>query len=249
MEMLAAILILISFLGTQLPMRDAPKGGMILENENPAVTLTHQVTPQSEFKDRNLVRQKFDYSCGSAALATLLTYHLGEELTEHQVIQGLMQHGDVRLIEQRRAFSLLDMKRFVTALGYSGEGYTAELDDIKGLDIPAIVPIEFYGYTHFVVYKGTSQGSLFFADPFMGNISFTEAQFLNMWHRNVLFLVTTDRPTLGALRLTENDMRFITHSEIPFQRLLEPITPDIVTQQREFRESLGTYQYWERKIR
>ena len=249
MEMLAAILILITFLGTQLPMRDAPKGGMILQDENPGIRLTHQVTPQSEFKDRNLVRQKFDYSCGSAALATLLTYHLGEELTEHQVIQGLMQHGDVRLIEQRRAFSLLDMKRFVTTLGYSGEGYTAELDDIKGLDIPAIVPIEFYGYTHFVVYKGTHRGSLFFADPFMGNISFTEAQFLDMWHRNVLFLITTDRPTLRALTLADEDLKIITESEIPLELLLEPITPDIVTQQREFRESLGTHQYWERKIR
>lgn len=249
MEVLAAILILLAFLGTQYPQRDVPKGGVYLYDENPAVTLKYNVTPQSEFLYKNLIKQRYDYSCGSAALATVLRYYLGEDFTEHQVIQGLLEYGDTRLIEQRRAFSLLDMKRFVQAIGYTGEGYTAELDDLKGLETPAIIPIEFMGYTHFVVYKGYYRGSLFCADPFMGNISFTETQFQDMWYKNVLFLVTTEGSTLNALSLKEEDLRFVTEDEVGIERLLDEIPPSIVTDRREFIESLGPYQYWNRRVR
>ena len=41
-----------------------------------------QIWSMRELKVRSVILQKYDYSCGSAAVATLLTYHYDHPLTE-----------------------------------------------------------------------------------------------------------------------------------------------------------------------
>ena len=43
-----------------------------------------------ELRQRNIVLQKFDLSCGAAALATILRFQQGENLTERDVALGLV---------------------------------------------------------------------------------------------------------------------------------------------------------------
>ena len=62
--------------------------------------------PQSEFKFDNIVHQAYDYSCGSAALTTVLRYHLGYEVTEQQAMEGMLTYGESDKIVARRGFSL-----------------------------------------------------------------------------------------------------------------------------------------------
>ena len=163
--------------------------------------LRQTVEPESEMLYEHVVKQEYDYSCGSAALATLLNYYLHEKLSEQQVIQGLMQHGEAEKIQQRRAFSLLDMKRFCEVLGYNAAGYKAEFDDLKALNKPAILPITLFGYKHFVVYRGIYGNHIFFADPYRGNMSFTVEEFLKLWEQNIVFIVSSDVVRTNALRL------------------------------------------------
>ncbi len=245
MEVLASFLIIIAFLATLHPLQGIPDKELTIVTDIPGIGLTqkYQVKPVSQFKDENIVKQEYDYSCGSAALATLLNYYLGEDFTEQQVIQGMMRYGNSALIEQRRAFSLLDMKRFVGVLGYKGAGYTAELDDLRGLDTPCIVPIEFSGYKHFVVYRGIYGDHVFFADPYMGNISFTISEFEAMWYQNILFLVTAEGGvTLDALQLKEEDLRIV---NIKMIRDMVPadIPSTIIADDHKFKESYGKYQF------
>lgn len=253
MEVIAGFVIIFSFLTTLHPLNDIPEDQVDIHQQIAGIeqNLKFEVTPFEKFKNQNIVKQQFDYSCGSAALATLLNYYLGEKLSEQQVIQGLMEYGDSRLIQERRAFSLLDMKQFVTVLGYQGAGYTAELDDLKTIDKPCIVPIEFFGYKHFVVYKGMYNGHMFFADPYMGNISFTASEFQEMWHKNIVFMVTTGESTLSALRLKEEDLRLVSFTTSrDFQT--DDMPWDYIQRQRELKESVGAtggdfigrYQYY-----
>lgn len=242
-EILAALFILLTFLGTVYPMRDIPKGALFLYNENPLVAVKYDIKPFSDFNDENVIKQKFDYSCGSAALATLLNYSMGENLTEEQVMQGLFQYGDTKLIEQRRAFSLLDMKRFVNILGYQGAGYTAELEDLKQLKSPAILPIEFYGYTHFVVYKGIYREHIFFADPFLGNSSYPISRFQEMWFKNVVFVVSDGERTMSALRLKDQDLRII-QFDIGKEQLFKQFPPKVIADERRYQEVLGEVKYF-----
>jgi predicted double-glycine peptidase len=174
------------------------------------VVIQEKISPLSEISFKNISHQSYDYSCGSAALATLLNAYLNENFTEREVIQGLMEFGSKKKIAERRAFSLLDMKQFVNKLGYDGNGFKADLNDLMELGKPCIVPIEFLGYRHFTVLRGFHANHIFLADPFRGNTSYTTETFKKMWYQNVFFLVDhKNAPTISALKLTKEDLRYI----------------------------------------
>ena len=74
------------------------------------------VSPLVERQFKNIIHQAYDYSCGSAALTTVLNGYLGRQFSEKQVMDGLLKFGEYDKIVQRRGFSMLDMKRLVTVL-------------------------------------------------------------------------------------------------------------------------------------
>ncbi|WP_406627722.1 C39 family peptidase [Acinetobacter baumannii] len=168
------------------------------------------IKPAVEDQFRGIVRQAYDYSCGSAALTTLLNGYVGTSLTEQQTMSGLLQYGEYQRIIERRSFSLLDMKRFVTAIGLESGGYRGEFSDLVKLGEPAIVPISYAGFKHFVVYKAYKDGRVYVADPALGNISFDEGRFKEIWDNNTLFVISvpaSQRKDLLALK--DADMRHV----------------------------------------
>lgn len=199
------------------------------------------VKPLAEQQYHGLVRQAYDYSCGSAALTTVLNGYLGRQFTERQVMDGLLKFGETDKIVQRRGFSLLDMKRLVTALGHPSGGYKGKFDDLKKLDHPAIVPIHYGGFKHFVVVKKYKEGRVFVADPALGNISFPEARFEQIWDNNVMFIVFPNgfKPH-DALELTEADMRYVDDQTV--NRIAMAEIPVWVKGQEEDMERTATTQ-------
>ncbi|EOQ67210.1 C39 family peptidase [Acinetobacter pittii] len=169
-----------------------------------------QIKPAVEDQFRGIVRQAYDYSCGSAALTTLLNGYVGTSLTEQQTMSGLLQYGEYQRIIERRSFSLLDMKRFVTAIGLESGGYRGEFSDLVNLGQPAIVPISYAGFKHFVVYKAYKDGRVYVADPALGNISFDENRFKEVWDNNTLFVISVPEPQRkDLLALKDSDMRHV----------------------------------------
>ena len=169
-----------------------------------------QIKPAVEDQFRGIVRQAYDYSCGSAALTTLLNGYVGTNLTEQQTMSGLLQYGEYQRIIERRSFSLLDMKRFVTAIGLDSGGYRGEFSDLVKLSQPAIVPISYAGFKHFVVYKAYKDGRVYVADPALGNISFDENRFKQIWDNNTLFVISVpESQRKDLLALKESDMRHV----------------------------------------
>ncbi len=175
-----------------------------------AITQFETIEPLTEYKYNNVVRQAYDYSCGSAALTTLLDFYLGRNFQERQVMEGLLQFGDTEKIVARRGFSLLDMKRLVTALGHPSGGFRAAEEDLIKLDHPAIAPIEYAGFKHFIVVRGVKDNHVYVADPALGNISFTLSRFMEIWDRNVLFIVFPNgHKPVGGLEIRDEDLRVI----------------------------------------
>ena len=121
-------------------------------------------TSLRELRFRSTVRQQFDFSCGSAAVATLLAHHYGQRTSEQAVFEGMYQHGDQAKI-RREGFSLLDMKRYLATLGFEANGFEATLEMLGQAQIPAIALIQDQGYHHFVVIKGLRQGRVLIGDP------------------------------------------------------------------------------------
>lgn len=192
----------------------------VADSRNNSFTKFHQTPVQTkpaiEQQFRGIVKQAYDYSCGSAALTTLLNGYIGEKLNERQTMDGLMRYGEYDRIVERRSFSLLDMKRFVTALGYSSGGYKGKFSDLVALDKPAIVPIAYAGFKHFVVFKTYKDGRVFVADPALGNLSFSADHFQEIWDNNTLFIIEPPqgRELPGLLTLQESDMRIVEDSVI-----------------------------------
>lgn len=190
-----------------------------LDSRNPSFARNHReavtIKPAVEDQFRGIVRQAYDYSCGSAALTTLLNGYAGLSLTEQQTMSGLLQYGEYQRIIERRSFSLLDMKRFVAALGLNSGGYRGQFSDLTALKQPAIVPITYAGFKHFVVYKAYKDGRVYVADPALGNISFDETRFKEVWDNNTLFLVDVpEQYRKNLLALQDADMRHVEDATI-----------------------------------
>lgn len=148
-----------------------------------------EVRPFSEFKYQNINRQMYDFSCGSGALVTLINNYLGFNVTEQAAMEGMMAHGEKEKIVERRGFSMLDMKRYVLTLGAIAAGYRGTLADLAALRQPAIVSITYGGAKHFVVVRGVRDGKVFVADPSVGYIIFSEAEFESWWADNKVMLI------------------------------------------------------------
>lgn len=135
------------------------------------------------------IRQQFDFSCGSAAISTLLTHHYGQPVTEQQVFEMMFASGDQEKI-RREGFSLLDMKRYLEANGYQADGFEAPLEKLAEANIPAIVLINENGYNHFVVIKGLKDGRILIGDPAGGTRAMTLPAFMSMWTNQILFVIS-----------------------------------------------------------
>jgi predicted double-glycine peptidase len=146
------------------------------------------VTSWRDLPFRTVVRQQFDYSCGSAALATLLRYHYGRQVGEAEIFKAMYAVGDQANI-RKVGFSLLDMKRYLASIGYGGEGYRLPLADIERLGAPGIALVKTGSYRHFVVIKGMRGDRVLLGDPALGIRSVSRTDFGKMWS-GIFFVMT-----------------------------------------------------------
>lgn len=157
-----------------------------------AAPLRKQVRTFRDLRYRDLMPQKFDFSCGSAALATLLQYGYGIETSETELIRQMLVGADADEVV-RNGFSMLDMKRYVQSIGMRGHGFKIDVDALYRLQMPVIALLDLKGYKHFVVVKGADAGRVFVADPALGHRVMPEADFARGWN-GVVLAVVGDRP-------------------------------------------------------
>lgn len=146
------------------------------------------VESMHEGRYRNMVRQRTDYSCGAAALATILRYGYRLDVDETSVIQGMLALADPELVKQR-GFSLLDIKHYVESLGLRGRGYRVNEERLRTLRVPALVLMDVRGFRHFVVLKQVRDGTVELADPMLGNRSMAVDEFIKAWPSRAVFVV------------------------------------------------------------
>ncbi|MCI0667372.1 MAG: C39 family peptidase, partial [Methylococcaceae bacterium] len=146
------------------------------------------ITSFKESRFKSILRQQYDYSCGSASLASLLTFHYEDPVSEQVVFSEMYRNGNQEKIT-REGFSLLDMKRYLEAVGYQADGFRADLEQLSKTGIPAITIINTKGYLHFVVIKGVTDQQVLVGDPATGTKMMEQEQFESIWNRRVLFVI------------------------------------------------------------
>ena len=163
---------------------------------------TKIVRTLKEMRDDQVVRQKWDMTCGAAAISTLLTYDFKDITPETAVVTWLLRRTDPVKVQARKGFSLLDLKRFVLARGYRAEGFSdMSLEELADLKVPAIVPIRSKGVDHFVVVRGVFGDRVVLADPAFGNMTIKARKFQEIWKQGIAFIV--DPPDPGMFQRNE----------------------------------------------
>lgn len=160
------------------------------------------VTSLKEARLQTVIRQQYDFSCGSAAVATLLTYHYERPVSEAEAFEFMYRTGDQDKIRQE-GFSMLDMKRFLDDRGLRSDGFRISLDRLGEIGVPGIALINTRGYLHFVVVRGIRQGKVLLADPVAGSVAIGRAEFEQIWNGVIL----AARSEIQTARRHFNDRR------------------------------------------
>ncbi|MGZ5008826.1 MAG: C39 family peptidase [Methylobacter sp.] len=146
------------------------------------------VTSFVERRFKTVYKQQYDFSCGSATLASLLTYHYDDTVDEQSVFADMYQNGDREKI-QKQGFSLLDIKLYLERRGYRSDGFKINLDQLISANVPAITIINNDGYLHFIIIKGANDQEVLVGDPAVGIKAMPRDEFEDMWENRILFLI------------------------------------------------------------
>ncbi len=178
-------------LALALPGAHAARAGQISLNGMTigAGNATLAVQSFQERKFSTTFKQQYDFSCGSAALATLLLFTYHQPATESSVFINMFVNGDQPVIEQS-GFSLLDMKNYLTRHGIPSGGFRAPLAKLAEIRVPAIVLINENGYKHFVVLRGVQDGNVLLADPALGLRMESVSAFQKQWSGIFLIILS-----------------------------------------------------------
>lgn len=163
----------------------APAHAEVRFHGDPSGTFTVPVMSWRDIPFRSVVRQQFDFSCGSAAIATLLRFHYQRDVNEMHAFRAMFETGDKAKIE-KLGFSMLDMKRYLESMGYRADGFRIDLDRLSAMKIPGVALITLNGYKHFVVVKGVRGDQVLVGDPNVGLRTYNRAEFEGMWNGIIL---------------------------------------------------------------
>jgi hypothetical protein len=156
--------------------------------------------PLKTWKDaleQNIVMQKFDYSCGAGALATLMRYYFQENITEAEILNDIVKNLSETEIKKRKidGFSLFDLQQFAKRRGYQAVGVKLPFATLPELQGPILVYLETIDYLHFAVLRGVKGDRVFLADPGRGNMRMSIDEFAKEWSGVALVL---GKPGFGA---------------------------------------------------
>ncbi|HHJ64264.1 MAG TPA: hypothetical protein ENJ61_05080 [Aquifex aeolicus] len=178
------------------------------------VSLQPEVKPLHDLKFDKVVRQHYDYSCGSAAVATVTNYYLGLEFDEATVINMLFKVGNPEKIMKRKGFSLLDIKRLFETLGYRALGVKTTIETLAKVRKPAIVTIVIGNYKHYVVFRGVYEGRVVVSDPAFGTAVLPVHEFEKMWYKNIALIIDHTDIEETDLAVSEKELLIVKKDEI-----------------------------------
>lgn len=172
----------------QMPVAVLPGGNLVYK----------QVQSVRERKFADLVEQKTDFSCGAAALATVLRQAYWLDVDEEHVIKGMLANADQDLV-RTQGFSMLDMKRYLESIGMRARGYRIPPDKLQAVSIPVVVLMDIRGYKHFVVMQRAYKDWVYIGDPVLGHKRYSHEDFVKGWNGIVFAIVGPGYDKANAL--------------------------------------------------
>ena len=172
----------------QMPIAAMPGGNLVFK----------QVQSIRERRFADIVEQKTDFSCGAAALATVVRQAYWLDVNEDEIIKGMLQNADQELVRVQ-GFSMLDMKRYVESIGMRARGYRIPAQSLESVNIPVVVLLDIRGYKHFVVLQRTQKDWVYIGDPVLGHKRYSHEDFIKGWNGIVFAVIGPGYDKTNAL--------------------------------------------------
>jgi len=151
--------------------------------------ITKPIKSWIEFKNDNLVRQNYDYSCGSASLATVMKHFYDQNMTEESILNDILDMKGIgkekakELEEEDMSLSFLDLAEYIKTKGFKAIGLALNLKALKSLKAPVILFVKIRKNEHFTVFKGIDERYVYLADPSFGNSKIKISKFKEMFYQ------------------------------------------------------------------
>lgn len=143
-----------------------------------------------ELNEQAVIMQQYDYSCGAAALATLMKYYFQDDVTEKSLLDYIRKKltAEEYAVVEEQGLSFLELEKISQSLGYQSASVRLQPSALKELAGPVIVYVSTKDYRHFAVFRGVREDRVFLADPSRGNLIMTIDEFLKEWKGETFIL-------------------------------------------------------------
>jgi len=163
-----------------------------------------------QLRTMDVIPQQRDFSCGAAALATILNKYWGENVTETGILVGIVATLSKPELEDRikNGLTLTDLKRLLEKFGYQAVLGKLPVEKLKESKIPLLVGITVNDFDHFVVVRGADDEFVYLADPAVGKMRVPIEEFEKQWQKNTVLVVikpNTKPPVNTVLTVTEDE--------------------------------------------
>jgi len=184
-----------------------------------------KVSSIKEQRFKTIYKQQYDFSCGSATLASLLSFHYDDVVDELMVFKDMYSNGNQQKIQQQ-GFSLLDMKHYLSRRGYRSNGFKISLKQLEKAEIPAIT---------FVIIKGSDEKEVLVGDPAIGIKVYSRAEFEKMWNKQIVFVIQDKKDIASNHYQTQEEWKLrvkahlglaVNHSSLALFNMLQPSVID-----------------------
>ena len=171
-----------------------------------------RVTSWKQWQQRNVVMQNREYTCGAAALATVLRYYWGDAANEETVLAVLTKMLSPAELRDRviNGLAISDLRLTAVRMGYEATIGTVSLEQLAAARAPVVVPIRLGKLDHFVVGARVAGGRVYLADPVRGNVRPTIEEFRTQWQKQAVLVVAkanVDPPASSPLSIRPGDVR------------------------------------------
>ena len=163
-----------------------------------------------EIRTAGVVLQQRDFSCGAAALATVLNKFWGDKTDETTLLVAIATTLSKAELEERikNGLTLTDLKRVCDRFGYTTILGTLTVEKLAESKVPLIVGITVNDYDHFVVVRGADSNYVYLADPAVGRMRVPIEEFAQQWQKNAVLVVVkpkTQPPKNPPMALTDEE--------------------------------------------
>jgi len=181
-------------------------------------SITKPIKSWIEFKNINLTRQKYDYSCGSASLSTILKYYYDLDIGEKDILDEILKSKGYDISKKDKledgdtSLSFLDLADYIKDKGLKAIGLALDLESLSKLKAPVILFVKIRKSEHFTIYKNMDKNYVYLADPSFGNIKVKISKFKEMFYQRDDLVEDPSR-----YEITEVDLD-IYYPEVTFER-------------------------------